>query len=124
MYRWPDHGIFNSTQCSFRCRICSEAVMANGGGSLVTKSCPTLGTPWIVGPSSKLLGPWDFPGKNTGVGCHFLLQGIFKTQRLKPCLLIACEVLLPLSHQRSPEAIAQIDPHSQNRPIYLKCWCI
>ena len=25
--------------------------------------------------------PWDFPGKNTGVGCCFLLQGIFLTQR-------------------------------------------
>ena len=24
--------------------------------------------------------PWDFPGKNSGVGCHFLLQGIFPTQ--------------------------------------------
>ena len=23
--------------------------------------------------------PWDFPGKNTGVGCHFLFQGIFRT---------------------------------------------
>ena len=27
-----------------------------------------------------LLCPWDFPGKNTGVRCHFLLQGIFLTQ--------------------------------------------
>ena len=26
--------------------------------------------------------PWDFPGKNTGVGCRFLLQGIFPTQGL------------------------------------------
>ena len=29
---------------------------------------------------TRLLCPWDFPGKNTGVGCHFLLQGIFPTQ--------------------------------------------
>ena len=29
---------------------------------------------------ARLLCPWDFPGKNTGVGCHFLLQGIFLTQ--------------------------------------------
>ena len=29
---------------------------------------------------TKLLCPWDFPGKNTGVGCHFLLQEIFLTQ--------------------------------------------
>ena len=29
---------------------------------------------------TKLLCPWDSSGKNTGVGCHFLLQGIFPTQ--------------------------------------------
>ena len=29
---------------------------------------------------TRLRCPWDFPGKNTGVGCHFLLQGIFPTQ--------------------------------------------
>ena len=30
--------------------------------------------------STRLLPLWDFPGKNTGMGCHFLLQGIFLTQ--------------------------------------------
>ena len=35
---------------------------------------------------TKLLCPWDFPGKNTVVGCHFLLQGIFPTQRSNPDL--------------------------------------
>ena len=35
---------------------------------------------------SRLLCPWDSPGKNTGVGCHALLQGIFLTQGLNPCL--------------------------------------
>ena len=34
-----------------------------------------------------LLCPWDFSGKNTGVGCHFLFQGIFLTQESNPCLL-------------------------------------
>ena len=29
---------------------------------------------------ARLLCAWDFPGKNTGVGCHFLLQGIFPSQ--------------------------------------------
>ena len=33
-----------------------------------------------------LLRPWDSPGKNTGVDCHFLLQGIFLTQGLNPGL--------------------------------------
>ena len=32
-------------------------------------------------------GPWNFPGKNTWVGCHFLLQGIFPTQGSNPRLL-------------------------------------
>ena len=36
---------------------------------------------------SRLLCPWDSPGKNTGVGCHFLLQRIFPTQGSNPCLL-------------------------------------
>ena len=35
-------------------------------------------TPWTE--PIRLLGPWEFPGKSTGVGCHFLLQGIFPTQ--------------------------------------------
>ena len=48
-------------------------------GCLVTKSCPTL--TWSHGlQSTVLLCPWNFPGKNTGAGCHFLLQGIFPTQ--------------------------------------------
>ena len=37
--------------------------------------CPTLLRPHGLEPT-RLLCPWDFPGKNTGVGCHFLLQGI------------------------------------------------
>ena len=35
---------------------------------------------------TRLLHPWDFPGKNAGVGCHFLLQEIFPTQGLNPGL--------------------------------------
>ena len=42
--------------------------------------------PLGLSPTS-LLCPWDFPGKNTGVGCHFLLQGIFQTQGWNPGLL-------------------------------------
>ena len=36
---------------------------------------------------TRLLCPWDSPGKNTGVGCPALLQRIFLTQRWNPCLL-------------------------------------
>ena len=48
------------------------------------------------------LCPWNFPGKNTGVGCHFLLQGIFLTQGLNLCLLHWQVDSLPLSHWESP----------------------
>ena len=36
---------------------------------------------------ASFLWPWDSPGKNTGVGCHFLLQGIFPNQVSSPSLL-------------------------------------
>ena len=42
-------------------------------------------TPWTV--VCQTPRPWDFPGKNTGVGCHFFLQGIFLTQGSNPRLL-------------------------------------
>ena len=45
---------------------------------LVTKSCPTLCNHMDYRPLGSC--PWDFPGKNTGVGCQFLLQEIFLTQ--------------------------------------------
>ncbi|XP_060254397.1 PAS domain-containing serine/threonine-protein kinase isoform X16 [Ovis aries] len=43
-------------------------------------------------------GSWDFQGRNTAVGCHFLLQGIFPTQRLNLCLLcpLHCRQILYL----------------------------
>ena len=50
---------------------------------------------------TRLLCPWDFPGKNIGVGCHFLLQGIFPTQGSNPHplhLLHWQEYSLPLHH--------------------------
>ena len=47
---------------------------------------------------ARLLCPWDSPGKRTGAGCHFLLQGIFPTQRLNLSLLCWQEDSLPLSH--------------------------
>ena len=34
----------------------------------------------VQGILDRILCPWDSPGKNTGMGCHFLLQGIFLTQ--------------------------------------------
>ena len=48
-------------------------------------SCPTFANPRTVAP--RHFCPWKFPGKNTGVGCHSLLHGIFSTQGSNPCLL-------------------------------------
>ena len=48
-------------------------------------------TPWTV--PYRLLRPWDFSGKSTGVGSHFLLQEIFPTQGLNPGLLHSRQML-------------------------------
>ena len=53
----------------------------------------------------RFLCPWEFSGKNTEAGCHWLLQKTFPTQGLNPCLLHLLhwqEDSWPLSHQRSP----------------------
>ena len=55
-------------------------------------------TPWTVA----FLHPWDFPSKNTGVGCHFLLQEIFPTQGSNPGLPHCRQTLYCLSHRGSP----------------------
>ena len=61
--------------------------------SEVTQLCPTLCDP------GGLLHQWDFPGKSSGVGCHFLLQKIFPTQGLNPGLPHYRQMLYHLSHQ-------------------------
>ena len=65
---------------------------------LVTKFCPNILQTCGLEPA-RLLCPWDFPGKNTGMGFHFLLQEIFPTQGMNPCLLYWQVDSLPLSHQ-------------------------
>ena len=58
--------------------------------------------------TARLLPPWDFPGKNTGVGCHFLLQRIFLTQGQNSgllCLLHWQAASLPLAPPGKPRCI-------------------
>ena len=69
---------------------------------LATKSCPTLVTSRTV---ACLLCPWDFPGKNTGVGCHALFQGIFPTQESNQGLLHCRQIIYQLSYEASPQNI-------------------
>ena len=67
---------------------------------LVAQSCLTLCDPVDCSPpGSSVHG--DFPGKNIGVGCHALLQGIFPTQGSNPGLLHCRRILYRLSHQGS-----------------------
>ena len=69
---------------------------------LVTQSCLTLCNPMECSPRVRLLCPWNFPGKNIGAGCRFLLQGIFPTQGLNLGFPNYGQILYLLSHQRSP----------------------
>ena len=57
-------------------------------------------------PGSSVCG--IFPGKNTGVGCHFLLQGTFLTQGLNPGLPHCRQTRYGLSHQRSPKCLRSL----------------
>ena len=54
---------------------------------------------------ARLLCPCNSPGKNTGVGSHFLLQGIFMIQGLNRSLLHSRQSLYHLSHQGSPFSV-------------------
>ena len=70
----------------------------------------------------RLLCPWNSPGKDTGVGCHFLPQGIFPTQGLSPRLLHCRRILYHLSHQGSPKAVQS--SFSFSEPLTVLCWVI
>ena len=59
-------------------------------------------TLWTIMCQAIVLCPWVSPGKKTEVGCHFLLQGIFLTQRLNMHLLHWQADSLLLSHLGSP----------------------
>ena len=79
--------------------------------SVVQKSCSVVLD--SLGPFrlrlARLLCPWDFSGKNTGVSCRLLLQGIFPTQGWNLpllCLLYWQVNSLPLSHLGSPRVLA------------------
>ena len=68
---------------------------------LVAQLCPTVCDAMDCSPpGSSVHG--DSPGKNTLVGCHTLLQGIFPTQGSNPGLQHCRVILYWLSHQRSP----------------------
>jgi len=86
--------LFHSPQgcCEKGDQMLHAEVLCRRRCCLVTKSCPTLWDPIDCSPA-RLLCSWDFLGKSTGVGCHFLLQGIFPTQGYNSCLLPGRQIL-------------------------------
>ena len=80
---------------------------------LVTQLRLTLCDPLDCSPAGSSVHG-DSPGKNTGVGCHSLLQGIFLTQELNWGLLNCSQILYQMSYQGSP----------QNKTTIKKLWII
>ena len=87
--------------------------------SEVIQSCPTLCDPHELQPA-RLLYPWDSPGKNTGVDCHFLLQGIFPTQRLNLGLLHFRQTLYHMSQGTFPKSPPKATAQSHLPKLPLK----
>ena len=103
-----------------------ETVNQDVEDAIFTQSCLTLCKPMDCSlPGFSVHG--DSPGKNTGVGCHALLQGIFPTQELNPGLQHCRWILYRLSHQGSPlfsyqdKIILNIPQQNGKRrkPIYI-----
>ena len=67
------HDVLKSPPLAWLCRSCVPSDFSHVDSLRPRGLLPT-----------RLLSPWDSPGKNTGVGCCALLQGIFPTQRSNP----------------------------------------
>ena len=81
---------------------------------------------YFVLQSARLLCPWDFPGRNIGAGCHFLLQGISLTQGSNMSLLwhyLLCHQGSPLNYwlirKTSVFFICQIEMLNDNFPVCI-----
>ena len=106
------HGIFQARvlewgcHCLLRCAIQVLIVCS------VRQSCPTLCNPMNCNPS--LFCPWNFPGKNTGVGSQFLLRGSSQSRDQTCISCISCFGRQILYHCASWEAqllLIQNDSH-------------
>ena len=86
----------NSAQCYVPAWMAGKFGGTQMKSVLVAQSCPTLCDPMDYIPTRPLC-PWDSPGKNTRVGSHSLLQGIFFTQGSNLGLLHCRQILYHLS---------------------------
>ena len=86
----------HTTPCSLITKRCKR----RGMEVLIAQLCLILCDPMDC--DARLHCSWDSPGKNTGVGSHVLLQGVFLTQGWNPGLLYCRQILHCLSHQARP----------------------
>ena len=112
--------IFDESQASFvyifflffiPCFLFISAVLNR---SIVSDS---FATQWAVACQAS---QWDFTGKNTRVGCHFLLQGTFPTQGLNPYLLHLLHWQadsLPLYHHTIHAVSSNYCLHKRNKNV-------
>ena len=80
---------------------------------VVTRLGLTLCNAWTA--ATRLFCPWDLPGKNARVGSHYLLQGIFSTQRSNPALLHCRRILYRLSH------LLSVHENNGNTHLSIRC---
>ena len=92
---WSDHFLFCFGITCFERDQCGRIYWWKWSHSVVSDS---LRPPWTI---ARLFHPWNFLGKSTGVGCHFLLQGIFLTRGSNLGLPHCGQTLYRLSHQGS-----------------------
>ena len=85
-------------------RYCGFAVVVVTSLCLVAQSCLTLCDPLDCSPQGSSVHG-DSPGKNTEMGCHALLQGIFPTQQSNLGPQHCGQILYHLSHQGSPRIL-------------------
>ena len=84
---------------------------------LIAQSCPTFCNPMDYS-LGRLLCPWDSPGKNTGVGSHYHLQGIFPIQGLNPGILHHRRILYHLCHWKSHKQYGTRKPYTGCRIFF------
>ena len=91
-----------SASITMRANSYNKSPFESEVNELVTQSCATLPPHRLAcqAPQS-----WDFPGKNTGVGCHFLLQGI---SRPRDWIQVSCIGTWILYHRATREAYLYI----------------
>ena len=104
---------FHSALCAWVLAILKHMTLAHLFNFTILFPCMCMFNHLVMSDSlqphglwpASLLCPWDSPGKNARVDCHFLLQEIFLTQGSNPCLLYLLhwqEDSLPLSLLGSP----------------------